>query len=72
MEAPMHKHQEFLVSGLPHINTVMSRRLLDKFGSPEAVFSATEEQLKSVEGIGDVKAKKIRELLRAKYENAGE
>jgi len=67
MEAPLHKHQEFLVSGLPFVNSVMSERLLKRFGSPGKLFAATEEELKSVEGIGEVKARKIRELLDAEY-----
>ncbi len=71
MDAPLHKHQEFLVSGLPFINAVMSRRLLEKFGTPRRLFAASEEQLKEVEGIGEVKAGKIRELLDGKYEVPG-
>ena len=71
MDAPLHKHQEFLVSGLPHINTVMSRRLLEKFGTPAKVFAASEDELKSVEGIGGVKAGRIRELMDRKYEKKG-
>jgi len=67
MDAPMHKHQEFLVSGLPFVNSVMSRRLLKKFGSPAKLFSATEEELKSVDGIGEVKARKIKELIDSEY-----
>lgn len=67
MDAPLHKHQEFLVSGLPFVNSVMSRRLLEKFKSPRRLFSATEEELKEVEGIGEVKAKKIKELLDSVY-----
>lgn len=68
MDAPLHKHQEFLVSGLPFVNTVMSERLLKKFGTPRKLFAATEEELKSVEGIGEVKAKKIKELLDEEYD----
>jgi len=67
MDAPLHKHQEFLVSGLPFVNAVMSKRLLKRFGTPARLFAATEEELKEVEGIGHVKAKKIRELLDAEY-----
>ena len=68
MDAPLHKHQEFLVSGLPFVNSVMSERLLKRFRTPRRLFSATEEELKSVEGIGEVKARKIRELLDGKYD----
>ncbi len=69
MDAPLHKHQEFLVSGLPFVNSVMGRRLLEKFRSPRRLFSASEDELKSVEGIGEVKARKIRQLLDSAYES---
>jgi Fanconi anemia group M protein len=60
--------QEFLVAGLPHINTKLSRRLLQHFGSVKKVFSAKEEQLMRVDGIGKEKARKIWCLLNEKYE----
>jgi len=60
--------QEFLVAGLPHINTKLSGRLLQHFGSVKKVFSAKEAQLMRVEGIGKEKARKIWCLLNEKYE----
>jgi Fanconi anemia group M protein len=68
MDAPLHKHQEFLVSGLPNVNTVIGRRLLERFGSPAGVFAATEDELRSVDGIGEIKARRIREMLDSAYE----
>lgn len=62
------EQQEFLVAGLPGINTKMSRRLLEKIKTPEKVFRASEERLKKVEGIGDVMAKNLRKILTEKYE----
>jgi len=59
--------QEFLIAGLPHINTKLSRNLLKKFRTPKKVFSAKEERLMKVEGIGKEKAKKIWELLNKEY-----
>ncbi len=61
------EQQEFLVAGLPGVNTKLARRLLEKFKTPEKVFRASEEKLKKVEGIGDVMAKKIRKVLTEKY-----
>jgi len=49
-----------IVSSLPGVSSVLAGRLLDKFGSIERIFSATEEELSSVEGIGKGKAKEIR------------
>lgn len=59
--------QEFLISGLPHIDKKMSERLLKKFKTPKKVFSAGEEHLMKIEGIGKEKAKRIFELLNSEY-----
>lgn len=60
--------QEFVVAGLPDINTKIARRLLKEFGTIQEVFTATEEELKNVEGIGEKKAESIRELVEREYE----
>jgi Fanconi anemia group M protein len=59
--------QEFLIAGLPNINTKLSKNLLDKFKTPKRVFSASPERLMKVEGIGKAKAKKIWDLLNAEH-----
>jgi Fanconi anemia group M protein len=61
--------QEFLVSGLPGVSTVMARRLLKKFKSPEKLFRAKRERLMKVEKIGEEKAKKIKNILEEEYKN---
>jgi ERCC4-type nuclease len=61
------EHQEFLVSGLPNVNSKLSRRLLSHFGTAKRVFSASEERLMKVEGIGKKKARSIWCLLNEKY-----
>lgn len=60
--------QEFLVAGLPHINSKLSRRLLKRFRTPRKIFSASEEKLMKVDGLGKEKAKKIFNLLNRKHE----
>lgn len=60
--------QQFVVESLPNISAVMAKRLLEHFGSVESVFNAQEKDLQEVEGVGDVKAKRIREIIRSKYE----
>ncbi len=60
--------QEFLVAGLPHVNTKLSRNLLKKFKTPKRVFSAKPEKLMEVEGIGKEKARKIWEVLNREYD----
>jgi len=59
--------QEFLIAGLPNVNTKLSRSLLKKFKTPKRVFSAKEDRLMKVEGIGKEKAKRIWELLNKEY-----
>ncbi len=43
------------------IGAIMEKRLLNRFKSPKAIYEACEEELLSVEGIGIVLAKIIRE-----------
>jgi len=62
------EQQEFLVSGLPQVNSKLSKNLLEKFKTPKRIFSAKPEKLMKVDGIGKSKAKKIWELLNGKYE----
>ncbi len=62
--------QEYLLAGLPKINRAKARALLKHFGSPERVFTATQEELMQVAGIGEKLAKKIRLLLAKKYEKS--
>ncbi len=61
--------QEYLVAGLPNINSKLSRRLLKGFGSVSRVFAATPEELQKVDGIGKKKAMQIWELLNCGYED---
>jgi Fanconi anemia group M protein len=64
----INQEQEFLIGGLPKISSVLAKRLLKKFQTPEAVFTAKPEQLQEVDGIGEKLAAKIRKLLTKKYE----
>ena len=59
--------QKYVVGGLPGVNTKIAERLLHEFGSVESVYTASFEELKKVEGIGDKKAAEIRELLEKGY-----
>ncbi len=59
--------QEFVVAGLPGVNTVLARRLLERFGSVAGVFGASAEELMQVQGIGEKTAKEIRRVVEALY-----
>jgi ERCC4-type nuclease len=54
------KKQLFILQGLPGVGSERASRLLDAFGSVEAVVTATGEELQSVAGIGKHIAEKIR------------
>jgi Fanconi anemia group M protein len=60
--------QEFLVAGLPNINSKLSRRLLSHFRNPREIFSASEERLMEVNGMGKEKVRKVFDLLNCEYE----
>ncbi|MDY6773829.1 MAG: ERCC4 domain-containing protein, partial [Candidatus Nanohaloarchaea archaeon] len=60
--------QEYLVAGLPNVSKTLAERLLEQYGSVEEVFTASETELKGVEGIGEEKAGRIREILEREYE----
>ena len=50
-----------LFASLPRRNTNdIAHRLLQKFGSMQEVFSASQEELKKVKGIGDTTATNLR------------
>ncbi len=62
------QRQRFLVEGLPSVGETLARNLLEHFGSVQAVFNASEDELKRVAKIGEVKAAEIVKLVRARYE----
>lgn len=59
--------QEFILSSMPGISNVLSRRLLENFGSIENVVRASEIELSKVKGVGKKLANKIKKLLTNKY-----
>lgn len=61
------REQEFVIAGLPLVDTVLARRLLRAFGTIEKVFLASEQELQNVEGIGRKISDRIRKLLTAPY-----
>ncbi|MCS7138931.1 MAG: helicase-related protein [Crenarchaeota archaeon] len=59
--------QVFLLSGLPLVERSTAIKLLKYFKTPLRIFTASEQELQQVEGIGDVKARKIREVLTREF-----
>ena len=58
---------EFIVAGFPKINTVLARRILNKFGSLENFFNASSDELQELKGIGKKMAKEILEIIKMEY-----
>ncbi len=58
---------EEIVASLPGVSSVLSKRLLEHFGSVEKIFSASEEELAKVKGVGKNLAKRIKKLATTKY-----
>jgi len=55
---------QYLVEGLPSCGPATAKKLLQFFGSPFSVFTASKDELLSVPGIGKKMANKITEALR--------
>ncbi len=55
--------QLFILQSLPEVGPQLARRLLSHFDSIEAVITASTDELIKVEGIGQERARKIREML---------
>ena len=62
----LQKQQLSVLCSLPGIGDKFAVRMLEKFGTPLRVFNATTAELAKVEGLGDVRAKKIKTMLDAK------
>jgi ERCC4-type nuclease len=65
------KRQLFILQGLPDVGSQRAARLLDSFGSVEAIMAATSEELQSVEGIGKHIADRIRWAVSEKIQPFG-
>ncbi|MEM2145235.1 MAG: ERCC4 domain-containing protein, partial [Candidatus Jordarchaeaceae archaeon] len=59
--------QERVLTGLPGIDQILAKRLLDTFNTLEAIFTTGEAELSQVKGLGEKKAEKIRKVITAKY-----
>ncbi len=60
--------QRYILETIPGIGPHLAQTLLKQFGSLQAVFNATPDDLREVPGVGRNKAKKIRELLQSDYQ----
>ena len=61
------RQQSFLLQAIPEIGPAKAKGLLDTFGSPFGVASAKVEDLRTVEGIGEVAATKIHQVFHSSH-----
>ncbi|RLG20919.1 hypothetical protein DRN74_04230 [Candidatus Micrarchaeota archaeon] len=66
-KASISEWQKYIVSSLPNVGPKAAEELLKRFGSVSAVFNATERELRRVRGLGEKKAKRIRQLLLTEF-----
>ena len=62
----LQKQQLSVLCSLPGIGEKFAVRMLEKFGTPFKVFTATSTELTKVEGLGEARAKKIKKILDSK------
>jgi diadenylate cyclase len=53
-----------VLSGIPRLPRLVVQKIVDRFGDLEAISNVSEEELASVEGVGEARAREIREGLR--------
>jgi len=58
----LERQQLSSLCSLPGIGEKFAVRMLEKFGTPFKVFSATTSELAKVEGLGEARAKKIKKI----------
>jgi len=58
---------EFVVAGLPNVDSVLAKRLLSHFGTVEKVFTADRRELQQVDGIGEKIADRVRRVTSSEY-----
>ena len=62
----LERQQLSVLCSLPGIGEKFAVRMLEKFGTPLKVFTATSAELAKVEGLGEARAKKIKKMLDSK------
>jgi len=62
---------EYIVAGIPLIDITRARNLLSHFGSIKNIFTASEEELRNVKGIGEKIARQIILLFNEEYQDDG-
>ena len=61
--ADVHQQQLIMLCSLPGVGEKFATRMLEKFKTPIGALSATSSELLKVEGMGESRAKRIRDVL---------
>ncbi|WP_267161242.1 DEAD/DEAH box helicase [Halovenus salina] len=61
------EQQEYVVASVAEVGPVTARSLLREFGSVEDVMTADTEALMEAEGVGEVTAERVREVVTSSY-----
>jgi len=61
------EQQEYVVASIAEVGPVTARSLLSEFRTVEAVMTATKEDLMEAEGVGEVTAERMREVIGSEY-----
>ena len=61
------EQQQFIVESLPLVGPSMAKKLLQRLGSVQRVFTASEKVLMAVEGMGEKKARLVRKTIDSLY-----
>ena len=62
----LQRQQLSVLSSLPGVGEKTAIRMLEKFGTPLKVFSASSTELSKISGLGELRAKKIKKMLQVK------
>ncbi|ELZ29339.1 Hef nuclease [Halosimplex carlsbadense 2-9-1] len=62
------EQQEYVVASVAEVGPVTAESLLAEFGSVEAVMTADADDLMAAEGVGEVTAQRIREVVGSDYD----
>ncbi|WP_458207260.1 DEAD/DEAH box helicase [Haladaptatus sp. NG-SE-30] len=62
------EQQEYVVASIADIGPVTARSLLEQFESVQAVMTASKDELMETQGVGEVTADRIREVVASEYE----
>ncbi len=62
--------QQLIIECLPSIGPTLAKKLLKQFGSVKKIMGASEKRLQKIDNIGEKKAKRIREVIDADYDDS--